>query len=95
LFYRAHYLAGNLAPIDALCESLRQCQIEPVPIYIYSLQDPNLAADLDHYFKSPGTAIDILLNTTSFSLIKPNKLIIRQTLISPNQNRIKEMCGDR
>ncbi|AFY70952.1 cobaltochelatase, CobN subunit [Thalassoporum mexicanum PCC 7367] len=112
LFYRAHYLAGNLAPINALCAALIQRRIEPVPVYIYSLQDPHLAAELDYYFngnqfngnqseqleqshesgqphrsqrsqrsnqsqqsnQSEGKAIDILLNTTSFSLIKPNKL---------------------
>ncbi|WP_019498121.1 cobaltochelatase subunit CobN [Pseudanabaena sp. PCC 6802] len=67
LFYRAHYLAGNLAPVDALCQSLSDRGIAPVPVFIYSLQDPDLEAALSEYFHG----IDVLLNTTSFSLTKP------------------------
>ncbi len=67
LFYRAHYLSGNLAPVDALCQALSDRGIYPVPIFIYSLQDPDLETALQSYFRN----IDVLLNTTSFSLTKP------------------------
>lgn len=67
LFYRAHYLSGNLAPVNALCQALSDRGINPVPVFIYSLQEPDLETALQSYFRN----IDVLLNTTSFSLTKP------------------------
>lgn len=71
LFYRAHYLAGNTAPIEALCQALRARQLQVVPIYVSSLGDPEVQAELLSYFQpkdEPG--IGVLLNTTSFSVAK-------------------------
>lgn len=71
LFYRAHYLAGNTAPIESLCQALRARQLQVVPIYVSSLRDPDVQAELLTYFQpkdEPG--IGVLLNTTSFSLAK-------------------------
>lgn len=71
LFYRAHYLAGNIAAIDALCAALRDRQLQPVPIFVSSLRDPEVQTDLLSYLKpkdQPG--VQILLNTTSFSLAR-------------------------
>ncbi|NEQ29450.1 MAG: cobaltochelatase subunit CobN [Leptolyngbya sp. SIO4C5] len=71
LFYRSHYLAGNLAPIEALCQALSDRQIQPQPVYISSLQDPDVQAELLSLLQpeaAPG--IDLLLNTTSFSVAK-------------------------
>ncbi|MGB5973452.1 MAG: cobaltochelatase subunit CobN, partial [Nodosilinea sp.] len=34
LFYRAHYLAGNTAPIDALCKALAQRELAPLPVFV-------------------------------------------------------------
>ncbi|HEY9612658.1 cobaltochelatase subunit CobN [Allocoleopsis sp.] len=71
LFYRAHYLAGNLTPIDALCQALTQRQLEPVPIFVSSLRDSDVQAELLTYFQpKEGSGIELLLNTTSFSLAK-------------------------
>jgi cobaltochelatase CobN len=71
LFYRAHYLAGNTAPIDALCAALRERNLQPVPIFVQSLQDPGLQSDLLQYFQPPEQpGIQVLLNATSFSLAK-------------------------
>ncbi len=71
LFYRAHYLAGNTAPIDALCEALADRGIDPLPVYVSSLQDPEVQADLVDLLKpKEGDGIDLLLNTTSFSVAK-------------------------
>ncbi|MBE9117294.1 cobaltochelatase subunit CobN [Lusitaniella coriacea LEGE 07157] len=66
LFYRAHYLAGNTLPIDALCEALAERDLEPIPVFISSLRDRAVQDELIPYFQS----IKILLNTTSFSLAK-------------------------
>ncbi|MGF1459817.1 MAG: cobaltochelatase subunit CobN [Leptolyngbyaceae cyanobacterium] len=73
LFYRAHYLAGNTAPIDALCKALRQRQIEPVPMFVSSLQDPDVQAELMSALP-PDTpeGVGLLLNTTSFAVAKLN-----------------------
>ncbi|NEQ20826.1 MAG: cobaltochelatase subunit CobN [Microcoleus sp. SIO2G3] len=71
LFYRAHYLAGNTAPIDALCQALAQRQLEPVPVFVSSLRDAEVQAELLPYFQpKEGLGIGLLLNTTSFSVAK-------------------------
>ncbi|MDP8964864.1 MAG: cobaltochelatase subunit CobN, partial [Cyanobacteriota bacterium] len=71
LFYRAHYLAGNTAPIDALCQALADRQLEAVPVFVTSLRDPDVQAELLPYFQpKEAEGIGVLLNTTSFSLAK-------------------------
>ncbi|MDY6940004.1 MAG: cobaltochelatase subunit CobN, partial [Cyanobacteriota bacterium] len=64
LFYRAHYLAGNIAPIDALCQALRQRQLEPVPIFVSSLRDLEVRSELAPYLAS----VQLILNTTGFAI---------------------------
>ncbi|MGF1540990.1 MAG: cobaltochelatase subunit CobN [Pleurocapsa sp.] len=68
LFYRSHYLAGNLLPIDALCQSLEEKNLEPVPIFISSLRKPDLQTELLTLVREKS--IKLLLNTTSFSVAK-------------------------
>jgi cobaltochelatase CobN len=69
LFYRAHYLAGNTAAIDALCSALTQLQLQPVPIYVSSLRDPDVQTEVVNYLQpKQGEPVQIVLNTTSFSL---------------------------
>ncbi|MBD2234493.1 cobaltochelatase subunit CobN [Phormidium tenue] len=71
IFYRAHYLAGNTAPIDALCAALAERHLHPVPVFVSSLQDPEVQEDLVALLKpKAGQGIDVLLNTTSFSVAK-------------------------
>lgn len=71
LFYRAHYLAGNTLPIDALCQALTDRNLEPVPVFVSSLRDPDVQADLLPYFQpKEEEGIQVLLNTTSFSLAR-------------------------
>ncbi len=71
IFYRAHYLAGNTAPIDALCMALAERNLHPVPVFVSSLQDPEVQEDLIALLKpKDGQGIDVLLNTTSFSVAK-------------------------
>jgi cobaltochelatase CobN len=65
IFYRAHYLSGNLAAIEALCQALVDRKLTPVPIYVSSLKDPVVQRVLTSYCRQ---GVDVLLNTTSFSL---------------------------
>ena len=71
LFYRAHYLAGNTKVIDALCQALAERDLEPVPVFVSSLRDVEVQAELLSYFQpKEAQGIELLLNTTSFSLAK-------------------------
>jgi cobaltochelatase CobN len=66
LFYRAHYLAGNTSPIDLLCEELSQRNLLPVPIFVSALSQEEVQAEVFDYCQD----IQLILNTTSFSLAK-------------------------
>jgi cobaltochelatase CobN len=69
LFYRAHYLSGNLAPIDALCQALAERNLVPVPVFVSSLREPDLQIELLEYFQpKESQPIQLLLNTTSFAV---------------------------
>jgi cobaltochelatase CobN len=71
LFYRAHYLAGNTKVIDALCEALAQKNLQPVPIFVSSLREPDIQGELREFFQPKDSEqIALLLNTTSFSLAR-------------------------
>ena len=68
IFYRSHYLAGNTAPIDDLCQSIIARDFHPVPIFISSLRNLELQQQLLALLQETG--VKVLLNTTSFSLAK-------------------------
>ncbi|PIG93344.1 cobaltochelatase subunit CobN [Gloeocapsopsis sp. IPPAS B-1203] len=71
LFYRAHYLAGNLSVVDAFCQELGQRNLEAVPIFVSSLRDRDVQDELVSYFQPKDEPqIQLLLNTTSFSLAR-------------------------
>ena len=65
LFYRAHYLSGNTAVIDTLCQALSRRNLTPVPIFVSSLREPDVQTELLKYC---DRGLDVLINTTSFSL---------------------------
>ncbi len=65
IFYRAHYLSGNTAAIEAICQALVMRELTPIPIYVSSLKDPAVQAELITYSQHSA---GVLLNTTSFSL---------------------------
>ncbi|WP_309743551.1 cobaltochelatase subunit CobN [Chamaesiphon sp. OTE_20_metabat_361] len=65
VFYRAHYLSGNLAAIEALCQALVDRKLTPMPMFVSSLKDPVVQRVLTSYCQQ---GVDVLLNTTSFSL---------------------------
>lgn len=71
LFYRAHYLAGNVGVIDAFCQALWERNLEAVPIFVSSLRDRDVQDELVSYFQPKDEPqIQLLLNTTSFSLAR-------------------------
>ncbi|MEA5526371.1 cobaltochelatase subunit CobN [Nodularia spumigena] len=71
LFYRAHYLSGNTKVIDALCAALAKRNLQPVPVFVSSLRDPDVQAELSEFFQPKDfDQIGVLLNTTSFSLAR-------------------------
>ncbi len=68
LFYRAHYLAGNTKVIDALCEALLKRNLQPVPVFVSSLREPDVQEKLSEFFQPKDSEqIALVLNTTSFS----------------------------
>jgi len=44
LFYRSMLLAGDVAPIDQLCDALANEGLVPLPVYVASLKEPQSAA---------------------------------------------------
>ncbi|MDX2240295.1 MAG: cobaltochelatase subunit CobN, partial [Leptolyngbyaceae cyanobacterium bins.302] len=69
LFYRAHYLSGNTAPIDALCQALHDRQLHPIPIFVSSLRDPDIQAEVLGLLQpKDAPTVDLVLNTTSFAI---------------------------
>ncbi|MGA7937439.1 MAG: cobaltochelatase subunit CobN [Kovacikia sp.] len=65
VFYRAHYLSGNTAAIAALCDALVAHNLAPVAIFVSSLKEPDVQLELIRHCQA---GVDLLLNTTSFSL---------------------------
>ena len=70
LFYRAHYLSGNIQTIDAIAHQLQQKGFNPVPIYVSSLKDPDVQQAIIELCQTeqPDSPIELILNTTSFAI---------------------------
>ena len=69
IFYRSHYLAGNTLPIDSLILALEERNLSPLAVFVSSLGDEEVQGEL----LSSLQDIQILLNTTSFSVAKLNQ----------------------
>ncbi|MCA3262299.1 MAG: cobaltochelatase subunit CobN [Telmatospirillum sp.] len=65
LFYRAHYQAGDLAPVDALIEKLAARDLDVHAFYATSLKDADVGAYLAA--ELADTPPDIAINLTGFS----------------------------
>lgn len=70
LFYRSHYLAGNTAPIDALCAALERRGLAAIAIYVSSLREADVQAEILTILGKLEEPLAAILNTTSFSLAK-------------------------
>ncbi|MGF1513198.1 MAG: cobaltochelatase subunit CobN [Elainellaceae cyanobacterium] len=64
LFYRAHYLSDNTAPIDALCTALARRQLIPKPLFVSSLREPDVQSQVAQHMAQ----VQVILNTTSFAI---------------------------
>ncbi|MBV8075380.1 MAG: cobaltochelatase subunit CobN, partial [Planctomycetaceae bacterium] len=75
IFYRAHWMARNLAPIDALVRRLEDLGANALPIFCYSLKDdPDQEGGVPAVFRefltdAQGSArVDVLISTLSFTV---------------------------
>jgi cobaltochelatase CobN len=75
LFYRAHWMAQNLAPIDALVRRLEALGAQPVPVFCYSLKDdPDQEGGIPTVFRDylvdehGRSRVDVLISTLSFTV---------------------------
>lgn len=69
-FYRALFQAGNLDPVDHMVRSLQARKLNPLPVYVASLKEAVSAETVNAIFDQASP--DIILNTTGFSVSKPN-----------------------
>jgi cobaltochelatase CobN len=72
LFYRSHLLAGNTSAIDALIQSLGDRGVAAQAIYVSSLKDGAVQAEIQRSFEAAG--VSVVLNTTSFAIGQPLKI---------------------
>ncbi len=70
VFYRAHFQAGNLAPIDALIEACAAQGLAAVSIFAASLKDPRCAAMVAELLER--FSCGAVLNTTAFAIGTPD-----------------------
>ncbi|MCL1466330.1 cobaltochelatase subunit CobN [Argonema galeatum] len=92
LFYRAHYLAGNTTVIDAICQALADRKLQPVPIFVSSLRDPDVQADILEYFQpKDAEPVQLLLNTTSFSIAKTTFYAETDSLLSTQHSALSTL----
>ncbi|MBD2652396.1 cobaltochelatase subunit CobN [Synechocystis sp. FACHB-383] len=70
IFYRSHYLSGNTTPIDAIYQALEKYNLNPLAIYVSSLREPDVQAEVLAVLDNLSQPLGAILNTTSFSLAK-------------------------
>jgi cobaltochelatase CobN len=77
LFYRAHWMSGNLAFVDALIRTAEEQAVNVLPVYCYSLKDETAeAAGTPRVFRrflldeAGRPRVDVVVNTLSFSMGK-------------------------
>jgi cobaltochelatase CobN len=69
VFYRALVQAANTAPIDALIATLQARGLNPLPLFVQSLKEPQSAAILGAALAAAPP--DIVLNGTGFGVSSP------------------------
>ena len=65
VFYRSIYLAGDLAPIEALAGALRDKGFATTSVFVTSLKDEAALEPLRAFLE--GRSFDVVLNATAFS----------------------------
>ncbi|MDF2618394.1 MAG: cobaltochelatase, CobN subunit [Xanthobacteraceae bacterium] len=71
IFYRSMWLAGDTAPVDALCDALAARGLSPKPIFVASLREPASAAFLKQALAAMEPAIIVTL--TAFAAADPGE----------------------
>jgi cobaltochelatase CobN len=71
IFYRSMWLAGDTAPVDALCAALEARGLSPRPIFVASLREPASAAFLKQALAAMEPAIIVTL--TAFAAADPGE----------------------
>jgi cobaltochelatase CobN len=85
-FYRAHYISGNTAFIDALIRDLEDRDLNVLPVYTASLKaaDPTSGwPEAFQFFRNNDRIIiDVLVNTVSFSMQDGNATTGSENILS-------------
>ncbi len=72
LFYRSHWISGNLAFIDSLVRELEARKVNALPVFTSSLKDAGAdgrwPAALELFFSGESRLVDVLVTTVSFAL---------------------------
>ena len=75
LFYRAHWMSGNLLPIDSLIRSLESKGANVLPVFAFSLKhspegDGRVNGAFTKYLTAPGGAprVQCIINTMGMSM---------------------------
>ncbi|ADH89866.1 cobaltochelatase, CobN subunit [Ancylobacter novellus DSM 506] len=71
IFYRSMWLAGDTAPVDALCDALAALGLSPRPIFVASLREPASAAFLKDALAAMEPAVIVTL--TAFAAADPGE----------------------
>jgi cobaltochelatase CobN len=74
VFYRAHVQAGDTGAIDAMVAALAARGINPLPIFVQSLKDPQAQAILAEALAAAQP--EIVLNATGFAVAAPGGIPI-------------------
>ncbi len=74
IFYRAHYVSGNIDFINKLVEKLSLIELDALPVFTASLgvidEISKLPLALKFLVENPNNEVDIIINTTAFSVAK-------------------------
>ena len=71
VFYRALVLGGQTEPIDSMLEALGAEGFRATAVFVSSLKDPNVAAQLRRFMEAHRPSV--VLNATSFAISKPGR----------------------
>ncbi|MFT0860326.1 cobaltochelatase subunit CobN [Ancylobacter sp. G4_0304] len=74
IFYRSMWLAGDTAPVDALCVELAARGLEPCPIFVASLKEPSSIAFLREALTARKPAV--ILTLTAFAAAEPGEATV-------------------
>ncbi|GBD43258.1 Aerobic cobaltochelatase subunit CobN [bacterium HR40] len=69
LFYRAHFQAGDIEPIEALAQALEERGLRTLPLAVASQRDPESAAAIEAI--ATRLRPDVILDATAFSVAAP------------------------